>query len=61
MMTLVEKGDNYRIFKDKILGIVPYYCLEDTSNATQKGGVWHGVKHTNYYFKTLKQIKRNIE
>ena len=60
MMTLVEKGKNYRIFKDKILGILPYYCLEDTSNAVQKQGVWYGVKHTNYYLKSLKQVKNNL-
>ena len=46
MMTLVETGDNYRIFKDKILGLIPYYVLENTSNAVQKQGVWYDVKHT---------------
>ena len=60
MMTLVEKGKNYRIFKDKILGIIPYYCLEDTRNAVQKQGVWYGVKYTYYYFKSLKQVKSNL-
>ena len=60
MMTLVEKGENYRIFKDKVLGIVPYYVLENTSNAVQKQGVWYGVEHTTYYFKSLEQVKKNI-
>ena len=30
MMTLVEKGKGYRIFKDKLLGIIPFYTLEFT-------------------------------
>ena len=47
-MTLVETGDNYRIFKDKILGLIPYYVLENTSNAVQKQGVWYDVKHTTH-------------
>ena len=60
MMTLVEKGKDYRKFKSKIL-FVPYYVVEDTSKATQKGGVWHGVKHTTYYFKSLKQVKSYLK
>ena len=50
-MTLVEKGKGYRIFKDKLLGIIPFYTLEDTRDATQKGGVWYGVKFSKHYFK----------
>ena len=60
MMTLVETGDNYRIFKDKILGLIPYYVLENTSNAVQKQGAWYDVKHTTHYFKSLKQVKANL-
>lgn len=59
MMTLVEKGKDYRIFKDSFL-FIPYYVVEDTSKATQKGGVWNGVKHTTHYFKSLKQVKKTI-
>ena len=58
-MTLVEKGKDYRIFKDKLL-FIPYYVVEDTSNATQKGGVWNGVKFTTHYFKSLKKVKNDI-
>ena len=60
MMTLVEKGKDYRIFKNKLL-FIPYYIVEDTSKAVQKQGVWYGVKHTNYYFKSLKQVKKLIK
>ena len=60
MLTIVEKGKDYRIFKGKLL-FIPYYVVEDTSKATQKGGVWHGVKHTSYYFKTLKQVKDKLK
>jgi len=34
MMTLVEKGDDYRIFKDKLL-FLPFYVLEDSRKAVQ--------------------------
>ena len=59
MMKLVEKGKNYRIFKDKILGIIPFYTLEDSTDAVQKQGVWFNVKLSNHYFKSLKQVKVN--
>ena len=59
MMTLVEKGKDYRIFKGNLL-FLPYYVVEDTSNATQKGGVWYGVKFTNHYFKSLKTVKKTL-
>ena len=59
MMTFVEKGKDYRIFKGKLL-FIPYYVVEDISNATQKGGVWNGVKFTTYYFKSLKKVKESI-
>jgi CHASE1-domain containing sensor protein len=59
MMTLVEKGKDYRIFKGNLL-FVPYYVVEDTSNATQKGGVWNGVKFTTHYFKSLKTVKKTL-
>ena len=52
-MTLVEKGKGYRIFKDKLLGIIPFYTLEDTRDASQKGGVWYGVKFSKHYFKSF--------
>ena len=57
MYTLVEKGEDWRIFKDKILGIIPLYVFEDCREASYKGGVWMGVKFTNYYFKSLNQVK----
>ena len=60
MMTLVDKGENYRIFKDKILGIIPFYTLEDSTNAVQKQGVWYDVKLTNHYFKSLEQVKGKL-
>ena len=60
MMTLVEKGKNYRIFKDKILGIIPFYTLEDSTDAVQKQGVWYNVKLSNHYFKSLKQVKEKL-
>jgi len=59
-MTLVEKGKDYRIFKDKIL-FVPYYVLEDTSNATQKGGVWNGVVFTKHYFSSLDKVRGKLK
>tara|TARA_Y100000592_G_scaffold100725_1_gene182303 strand:+ start:14299 stop:14526 length:228 start_codon:yes stop_codon:yes gene_type:complete len=54
---LVEKGPDYRIFKDRFLGIIPFYILEDSRKAVQKQGVWYDVKITNHYFKTLDQVK----
>lgn len=59
-MTLVEKGNDYRIFKGKIL-FVPYYVLEDSREAVQKQGVWYGVKLTNHYFKSLNKVKKLLE
>ena len=56
-MKNVYDGKQYRIFKDTILGY-PYYILEDSTKAVQKMGVWYDVKITNYYFKTLKQVKK---
>lgn len=61
MMTFVEQGKDYRIFKDKLLGIVPFYIVEDTSNASQKGGVWHGVRFSNHYFKSLDKVKEGLK
>jgi len=60
MMTLVEEGKDYRIFKGKLL-FIPYYVVEDTSKAVQKSGVWNDVELTTYYFKTLKQIKNMLK
>ena len=57
MYHLVEKGEDWRIFKDKILGVIPLYVFEDCRDASYKGGVWMGVKFRNYYFKTLNQVK----
>jgi hypothetical protein len=61
MMTLVEKGKDYRIFKDKLLGIIPFYTLEDSRDASQKGGVWYGVKFSNHYFKSLDKVKEGLQ
>ncbi len=61
MMTLVEKGENYRIFKDKFFGWLPYYVLEDTSNASQKQGVWYGVKHSKHYFTSLEKVRGQLK
>lgn len=58
MYSLVEKGDDYRIFKDHILGIWPFYVFEDCRQASYKGGVWMGVQFRNYYFKSLEQVKK---
>lgn len=58
-MLNVYNGKQYRIFKDKIL-FFPYYILEDNTKAVQKQGVWYGVKITNYYFKTLNQVKKQM-
>ena len=49
MMTLVDKGKDYRIFKDKVL-FLPFYVLEDSRKAVQKQGVWYDVKLTTHYF-----------
>ena len=57
MMTLVEQGDNYRIFKDKLL-FLPFYILEDSRKAVQKQGVWYDVKLSTHYFKSLKKVKQ---
>ena len=61
MKTLVEKGEGYRIFFDKLFGIVPYYLLEDTRNAVQKQGTWIGVKTTKHYCKPLIKVKRALK
>tara|TARA_B100000902_G_scaffold295781_1_gene282672 strand:+ start:189 stop:374 length:186 start_codon:yes stop_codon:yes gene_type:complete len=60
MMTLVEKGKDYRIFKDKLL-FIPYYVLEDSRKAVQKQGVWYGVELTKHYFKSLNKVKKLLE
>ena len=57
MYHLIEKGEDYRIFKDHILGILPFYVFEDCREATYKGGVWMGVQFRNHYYKTLNQVK----
>ena len=61
MTTLVAQGKKYRIFHEKILGIIPYYILEDSSKAVQKQGTWIGVEFHEYYFKSLKEIKEIAE
>ena len=61
MMTFVEQGKDYIIFKDKLLGIVPFYIVEDTSNASQKGGVLHCVRFSNHYFKSLDKVKEGLK
>ena len=60
-MKNVAAGKNYRIFYGKVLGIFPYYILEDSSNIKRKDGVDFGVKLTTHYFKTLNQIKNIME
>ena len=60
-MKNVAEGKNYRIFYGKVLGILPYYILEDSSNIKRKDGVDFGVKLTTHYFKTLNQIKNIME
>jgi len=55
-MKNVYDGKDYRVFQDKLLRIWPYYILEDSSEAQQKGGTWIGVKLKYFYFKTLKQV-----
>ena len=51
MMRLVEKGEGYRIFKDKKFGILPFYILEDTRHSSVRIGVTYDAKITNHYFK----------
>ena len=51
MMTLLEEGEGYRIFKDKLFGIVPRLILEDTRNSSVRLGVTYNAKFTNFYFK----------
>ena len=41
-----------------MLGVFPYYILEDSTNATSRGGTWLEVRITNHYFSTLAQVKR---
>ena len=60
-MKNVAEGKNYRIFYGKVLGILTYYILEDSSNIKRKDGVDFGVKLTTHYFKTLNQIKNIME
>ena len=57
MMTLVEAGDDYRIFKDYTLGVIPYLLLEDSRSAVQKGGTWMGVKFKKFYFKSVEYVR----
>ena len=60
MMHLVEEGKGYRIFSDKLFGIVPRLILEDTRNSSIRLGVTYEVKFTNFYFKTLEQVRRTL-
>ena len=60
MMTLVDKGKDYRIFKDKVL-FLPFYVLEDSRKAVQKQGVWYDVKLTTHYFTSLKKVKQLLD
>ena len=55
-MLLKKETEKYRIFANKRFGIWPFFILEDSSKAVQKGGTWIGVKFHNYYFKSLKQV-----
>jgi hypothetical protein len=59
-MKCVDSGKDYRIFKNYILGVIPYYILEDSRNAVFKGGSWLEVKITKHYLKTLNQVKKLI-
>ena len=59
-MKCVDSGKDYRIFKNYILGVIPYYILEDSRNAVFKGGRWLEVKITKHYLKTLHQVKKLI-
>ena len=58
IMRCVDKGQQHRIFRDWMLGVFPYYILEDSRNATFRGGTWLEVRITNHYFRTLAQVKR---
>ena len=57
MMTLIAKGENFRVFQDKLFGIKNYFILEDSTNATKSQGVDYNVTLTNYYWQTLPQMK----
>ena len=59
-MTLVEDGGNYRIFRGKTLGLIPYLLLEDSRKAQQKGGTWIGVRFKKYYFRSVDYV-RNVK
>jgi len=50
-------GRPYRIFSDKICGIYKYYIVEDSSESTVSQGVEYNVSLTNYYFKTLAEVR----
>jgi len=56
-MKRVAEGEKFRVFYDKLLGIWPYYILEDSTNSTRKDGVDFDVKLTNYYFQTKDQMR----
>ena len=56
-MKRVAEGKKFRVFYDKLLGICPYYILEDSTNSTRKDGVDFDVKLTNYYFQTKDQMR----
>ena len=60
MMTLVDKGKDYRIFKDNVL-FLPFYVLEDSRKAVQKQGVWYDVKLTTHYFTSLNKVKQLLD
>ena len=60
-MKLEKETEKYRIFRDKRLGIWPYFILEDSSKAVQKQGTWIGVKFQNFYFKSLNQVIKIAE
>ena len=56
-MELIAKGKHFRVFHNKILGLWPYYILEDSSNSSKSQGVDYNVKLTYYYFQTKAQMK----
>ena len=56
-MKLVAKGNQFRVFHDKLFGIWSYFILEDSTNSTKSQGVDYNVKLTNYYFQTIHQMK----
>ena len=60
MMILLEEGEGYRIFKDKLFGIIPRIRREDTRNSSVRLGVTYNAKFTNFYFKTLEQVRRTL-